>query len=252
MQVQYRETKGGFECIHLPSIDMNSVQDPPQTPSRGHRKQGSSGSNDAPPSRRSIVKKTSKLSFGLGNKDRPKTADKDRDKDKELPSRPSGTTTLATSPSSGSSSFFNVSSHTHTILADGTRSTELNGATAAASPIEETPSRSQTPSKTKVLPPIPRDFALNTPRAISPALPTPLPTGEVGRDMFEIISANTLAVRFEINIVKVSLSVPTCAGTRSTDTLLLFFRFPGYLYTASSSDGLVVTAGSTKCWRAES
>jgi hypothetical protein len=210
MQVQYRETKGGFECIHLPSIDMSSVQDTPPTPSRGHRKQGSSGSNDAAaPPRRSIVKKTSKLSFGLGSRDRPKTADKDKekdkDKDKELPSRPSGTTTLATSPSSGSSSFFNVSSHPHTILADGTRSTELNGATTVGSPTEEASSRSQSPAKTKILPPIPRDFASNTPRATSPAPPTPLPTGEVDRDIFETISANTLAVRFEINIVKVIL-----------------------------------------------
>lgn len=206
MQVQYRETKGGFECIHLPSIDMSSVQDTPPTPSRGHRKQGSSGSNDATATpRRSIVKKTSKLSFGLGNRDRPKTEDKDKDKDKdkELPSRPSGTTTLATSPSSGSSSFFNVSSHPHTILADGTRSTELNGATTVGSPTEEASSRPQSPAKTKILPPIPRDFASNTPRATSPAPPTPLPTGEVDRDIFETISANTLAVRFEINIVKV-------------------------------------------------
>src|ERR1700676_4549322 len=73
MQVQYRETKGGFECIHLPSIDMTTVQETPPTPNHGHRKQGSSGSNEVPPSRRSIVKKTSKLSFGLGSKDRAKT-----------------------------------------------------------------------------------------------------------------------------------------------------------------------------------
>ena len=207
MQVQYRESKGGFECIHLPSIDVTSVQDTPPTPSRGHRKQASSGSNDATPPRRSIVKKSSKLSFGLGTRDRPKSAekekekDKDKDKDKELPSRPSGTTTLATS----SSSFFNVSSHTHTILADGTRSTDLNGATTAGSATEEASPRSQSTHKAKILPPIPRDFASNAPGATSPAPPTPLPTGEVDRDIFESISANTLAVRFEINIVKVSL-----------------------------------------------
>lgn len=204
MQVQYREIKGGFECIHLPSIDVTSVQDTPPTPSRGHRKQGSSGSNETPP-RRSIVKKSSKMSFGLGSRDRSKITDKDKEKDKELPSRPSGTATLATSASSGSSSFFNVSSHTHTILADGTRSTELNGASAAGSATEEASPRSPTPAKTKILPPIPRDFASPNPQVSSPVTPTPLPTGEVGKDIFDTISANTLAVRFEINIVKVSL-----------------------------------------------
>ena len=83
MQVQYRESKGGFECIHLPSIDVTSVQDTPPTPSRGHRKQASSGSNDATPPRRSIVKKSSKLSFDLGTRDRPKSAEKEKDKDKD-------------------------------------------------------------------------------------------------------------------------------------------------------------------------
>lgn len=199
MQVQYRETKGGFECIHLPSIDLSSVQEAPPTPR--HSKQTSSGTEEATTSRRSMVRKTSKLSFGLNSRDRPSTADKEKEKD--LPSRPSGgTNTLHTSPSSGSSSFFNVSSHTHTILAEGTKSQDLNGVTGSG---EEASSKNASPQKPKVLPPIPRDFAATTPRATSPAPPTPLPTGEVDRDVFESISANTLSVRFEINIVKVSL-----------------------------------------------
>jgi hypothetical protein len=32
MQVQYRETKTGFDCIHLPSINISSLQDPHRTP----------------------------------------------------------------------------------------------------------------------------------------------------------------------------------------------------------------------------
>ncbi|KAF8166602.1 kinase-like domain-containing protein, partial [Mycena galopus ATCC 62051] len=61
MQVQYRENKGGFECIHVPSIDVTSVE--PTTPQRSrsrHHQQTSSGSGNPPPSRPSLVKKVSK------------------------------------------------------------------------------------------------------------------------------------------------------------------------------------------------
>lgn len=149
-----------------------------------------------------MVRKTSKLSFGLGNKDRPSTEDKEnkekekgkegeKENEKELPSRPSAT--LTTSPSSGSSSFFNVS-NAHNLLSQQ----ETNGATAGTS------AEAQSPPKAKILPPIPRDFAATTPRATSPAPATPLPTGEVDKDVFETMGASTLSARFEINIVKVS------------------------------------------------
>jgi hypothetical protein len=60
-------------------------------------------------------------------------------------------------------------------------------------------------TKAKILPPIPRDFAATTTtRATSPASATPLPTGEVDKDVFETMGASTLSARFEINIVKVS------------------------------------------------
>lgn len=184
MQVQYRETKTGFECIHMPSIDVASVQ-PPPPPERQHRKRGSAGSNETDTTRRSIVRKASKISFiAKGAKD------KDRDgKEKELPSRPSGGTTLSATASSASSSFFHVSSNAHT---DTARSD-----TVEAVPAPEDIVRSQTPSKGKILPPIPRDLAG------SPQPSNPLPTGEVDPDVFESIGANSLAVRFEINIVKV-------------------------------------------------
>lgn len=211
MQVQYRETKGGFECIHLPSIDLSSVQDSPKTPSR-HQKRGSSGSNDAGQSRRSMARKTSKLSFGLSNKDRPSIEEKEKEKDKtegekgherELLTRPSGDPTLNTSPSSGSSSFFNLVSNAQSVLADANRSQEPNGATVGTSTEDTTP-RSQSPAKAKILPPIPRDFAATAPRATSPAPATPLPTGEVDKDVFETMGASALSARFDINIVKVS------------------------------------------------
>ncbi|KAF7986947.1 hypothetical protein HWV62_12763 [Athelia sp. TMB] len=206
MQVQYRETKGGFECIHLPSIDLSSLNQTPATPSK-HRKQGSTGSSETP--RKSMARKTSKLSFGLGSKDRPATPNPDKEKDdKDLPSRPSGGPSVATSPSAGSSSFFNVSSHTHTIVADAARPQEPNGAAdiTPPTPSDATP-RSGSPAQTKILPPIPRDFAPTSPtsaaRPLSPSPPTPMPTGEVDKEVFESMGNNTLSVRFEINIVKV-------------------------------------------------
>ncbi|CCL98872.1 uncharacterized protein FIBRA_00879 [Fibroporia radiculosa] len=185
MQVQYRETKTGFECIHIPSIDMSTLQTP-RPPERQHRKRGSAGSNETDVTRRSIARKTSKISFGAkGNKDR------DRDvKEKELPSRPSGGTTLSATASSASSSFFHVSSTAHATTGE---TPDL------PSTQQEEPGRPQSPNKGKVLPSIPRDFAPSP----QPMAPAPLPTGEVNPDVFESMGSNSLAVRFEINIVKV-------------------------------------------------
>ncbi|KAF9050634.1 Pkinase-domain-containing protein [Hymenopellis radicata] len=175
MQVQYRDIKTGFECIHLPSIDMSSVE-PPISPSRHHH-QSSTGSGEPSTPRPSIVKKTSKLSFvKKSSKERDASVDKDR---------PSGL-------SSGSSSFFNVSSH-HTTVPE-------NGVTASPSVEIDVSPPSPQPAKTKVLPPIPKDFA---PGATSARSLSPMPTGEVDRDVFETMGNNSLSVRFEINIVKV-------------------------------------------------
>lgn len=201
MQVQYRETKTGFECIHLPSIDISSVQpDPSPTPTiRGrHRKQGSGESTESGPAK-SIVRKASKLSFGVGRKDK----DGGSQREKELPGRPSGGTAFTQTPSSGSSSFFNVSSTTHTVTGDEPttpqqqrRATMDEMATMSAGQGDEIP-RSQSPAAIKTLPPIPRDM---TP---TPTPTLPMPTGEVNRELFEHMGESTLSVRFEINIVKV-------------------------------------------------
>ncbi|KAG1758736.1 hypothetical protein EDD22DRAFT_909065 [Suillus occidentalis] len=184
MQVQYRETRGGFECIHVPSIDISSVPESTQ--------------------------KASKMSFGMKSKERERERERESMKEKELeaplekelPHRPSIGTALSATPSSGSSSFFNVSSNTHTIMADSSRQQDAN-VTVPGTPHEEQrdPFRSQTPVKGKVLPPIPRDFAA-TPQPHAPR-PAPFPTGEVDREVFESIGASSLSVRFEINIIKV-------------------------------------------------
>ncbi|KAJ7218870.1 hypothetical protein B0H12DRAFT_327087 [Mycena haematopus] len=203
MQVQYRENKGGFECIHLPSIDITSVDRPTTPPrQRHHHQQTSSSSGDTPVSRPSLVKKVSKLSFGIRGRDRSRDRDVsvDKERERETQGRPSGVT-LTTTPSSGSSSFFNVASHQPIVAPEPKPAATpiANGmapATLALDGDTTPPPRTASPVsvKSKMLPPIPRDFA---------ASPTPMPTGEVDRDVFESMGNNTLSVRFEINIVKV-------------------------------------------------
>ncbi|KAJ7083980.1 hypothetical protein B0H15DRAFT_402438 [Mycena belliarum] len=221
MQVQYRENKGGFECIHLPSIDMTSV-DRPTTPRHNHHQQTSSGSGDppmspAPPRSGGLVKKVSKLSFAGMRRDKSRDRDlsvdkeRERERDREAPGRPSGTTTLTATPSSGSSSFFNVTSHqpivapepkpAATPIANGTMPPALSLDVDVTPPSPTALPASPASIKSKVLPPIPRDFAAS-PGPMSPS-PTPLPTGEVDQKVFESMGNNTLSVRFEINIVKV-------------------------------------------------
>lgn len=285
MQVQYRETKTGFECIHMPSIDVNSVQ-PEPTPRRSqHRKQGSTGSHETDTTRKSVARKSSKISFGIKNKEREKEKEREREKEgkevkeKELPSRPSGGTILSMTPSSASSSFFHVSS-SHTRDADPARpspitttttnapasiastsaaatqdvaTTSMNDANSTISagtvpltplspiPYEPAPPRSQSPASSKVLPPIPPDSA--TVVSMGATL-SPLPTGEVNQEMFDMISANSLAVRFEVNIVKV------CTSLLVIGVLLTFMfvcRSLGSRYMAFSSEERAVMGGSTIC-----
>ncbi|KAF8966120.1 hypothetical protein BDZ97DRAFT_1729406 [Flammula alnicola] len=214
MQVQYRETKGGFECIHLPSIDISTV-DAETIRNTQHNQQLSFTSGDTSPmtpvhSRPSIVKKASKLSFGMKRdkgKERDQSMDKEKEKEKEkeVSSRPSGGT-LMTTASSGSSSFFNVSSN-HTVIAAPEAQVQTNGLSPPSpnADHEGAPPRSHSPAisnKGKVLPPIPRDFGTRPPSPLRRS-PSPLPTGEVDRELFETMGNNSLSVRFEINIVKV-------------------------------------------------
>ncbi|KAL1742733.1 hypothetical protein HDZ31DRAFT_83937 [Schizophyllum fasciatum] len=217
MQVQYRETKTGFECIHMPSIDLASV-DP-----ASHARETSDGTrrSDTPDAhatpRQSIVKKASKLSFvRRGDKGKERESVRDHDSIKERPSgeqrpegRASNATNLGPTPSSGSSSFFGAStggSNTGvSTIGSGTETGQPThppeGLTVdtAASP------RSHSP-RGKVLPPIPRDFAARaeSTRTASPMPPqSPFPTGGLDKDMFDSMGSNTLSVRFEITVVKV-------------------------------------------------
>ena len=217
MQVQYRDIKGGFECIHLPSIDLTSVET--STNKGGQHLQASSTSGDTSSmipisnSRRSIVRKASKLSFTLKRdkgKEKDHSVDNNKDKDRETAGRPSEATILTT-PSSDSSSFINVASN-HTVVPPQDKETiqmQANGASVLPIDVDTISPVSASPvNKAKVLPPIPRDFAPASPLPVQSPLPahrspSPLPTGEVDRDVFESMGNNSLSVRFEINIVKV-------------------------------------------------
>ena len=214
MQIRYRETRTGFDCIHMPSIDLSSFPVEQQT---RHRKQGSSGSDERTSmiSRR-VTKRPSKLSFRVRGRDREKEKEKEggttAEKERDIPSRPSGGTTLTATPSSESSSFFNVTSHNNPAADANTRSeTESTVVTVQAPEDVPTPVPASPPSVSKTLPPIPRDYA---------GSPTPqhamYHTGEIDEDVFETIGANKLAVRFEINIVKVGISF----GCRSRNVLI--------------------------------
>jgi hypothetical protein len=199
MQVQYRENKGRFECIHLPSIDISYV-DRPSTPQRHHHQQASSGSGDtpaAPTPRPSLVNKVSKLSFGIRGRDRSRDRDLSVDKEREASGGPSGVT-LTRISSSSSSSFFNVTSHQPIAAPEPKLAPVVNGVapTNLAGDVDRPPSRTASPVSVKVLPPIPRDFA---------ASPMQMSPGMVDRDVFESMGNNMLSVRFEINIVKVRI-----------------------------------------------
>jgi hypothetical protein len=216
MQVQYTENKTGFECIHLPSIDMNSIMAPsPRNGSGAHGQHPSDGSSGGT-YRRTITKKASKLSglrIGRGG-------EKGKDREPSIDTvnttgRPSTGPSLVTSPS-GSSSFFNVSTNTHNTVVPseghghegqgqpGTQSGEyLNGLTTPGPDESGSMTVRRSPStKSKVLPPIPRDFGGKSPIPTTPSV-TAMPSGKVDKDVFESMGNNRLSVRFEINIIKV-------------------------------------------------
>jgi hypothetical protein len=161
------------------------------------------------------MKKASKLSFGMKrDKDKGKEHDHE-DRDREPSRRPSGATTIGPTHSSASSSFFNMSSN-QTAATYG--DVHMNGTTTTSANLENAPQyahegssppRSHSPiaqstlsNKSKTLPPIPRDFAVTT--APSPGRTSPLPTSDVGKELFHAMGSSTLGVRFEVNVVKVS------------------------------------------------
>jgi serine/threonine protein kinase KIN1/2 len=213
MQVQYRETKNGFECIHLPSIDLASVE----TPRQSHYQDVSGTASTS----QTLTKKSSKMSFSRRGKERDRERDrepssdtdgKERNSNSIAAPRPSTGTNLTATASSGSSSFFNVNNHAPPTSATSDQQQQQQQQSNGNLEVEnQQQPRSQSPAassvKSKTLPPIPRDFVVGGSSGNagmrSPS-PMPLPTGEVDKELFESIGSNSLSVRFEINIVKVS------------------------------------------------
>lgn len=176
MQVQYRETRTGFECIHLPSIDLSTL-----TEAQTQRYQ----------QQRTIKRKSSKPLKG-------------KEKDLSVPEEKEKTHQGL--PSSGSSSFFN----THLGVPPNANNNQAGGEERPESPQvqpqESDPnlSRQQSSSlssKGKYLPPIPRDFAANTGEHMKET--SQVSPEDSYNEAFNASLQNSLAVRFEVNIVKV-------------------------------------------------
>ena len=241
MQVQYRETKGGYECIHVPSIDINSITET-QAQRYHHQHQRSHAPEGT--TRRSLVHKASKLTF-TGNKGKEKEHDgvaaPEKDKEREAPGRPSATA------SSGSSSFFNVPTATagtasptvpeQPLSTTGIDPSPAFGQAEGSSPVPDDV-RPRSPTKAKFLPPIPRDFAA-PPLTTESSRPT---FGEADKDPFNPSNQGSLSVRFEINIIKVLvLLLPRLTVLTSLRRCL------GSHYMVYNFDEWAGMAGSIKC-----
>ncbi|KAB5588399.1 hypothetical protein CTheo_8161 [Ceratobasidium theobromae] len=167
MQVQYREIRGGFECIHAPSIDLTSLS---SNPTNSDDKEGTP--------RRSVVRKGSRLSFGKRDEKKPVVEEK---KEPPVVSVP------VSVPEKKETSRSSLSFAPKPTAEGRTTPTAVNSA-GTSSPV------SPSPNRTKFLPPIPRDFAQGQGQP-----------GEGADDVWENGINSELCVRFEISIVKVPL-----------------------------------------------
>jgi len=172
MQVQYREIRGGFECIHMPSIDLTSIVNAENT----------AGAEGVP--RRSVVRKGSRISFGKKGPP-PKEGEKEieeKEKDKDKERVPTSRSSLSFAGLKGQAQPDKETGRTTPVPASSTPA----------------PGSPTSPGKTKFLPPIPRDFGNHGEKGTGV-------TPEVAEDVFENGTTNELCVRFEISIVKVPL-----------------------------------------------
>jgi serine/threonine protein kinase KIN1/2 len=172
MQVQYRPTRGGFECLHLPSIEVSAAQ--------GTSTDGANNQKIGPVA--TLRKKTSKLSFGKRRERDTDTASEGKDSGVPPRSPPSPLpASVKQSINRTNSSFFSLNS--------GTRNAILDPDTIGADHSDTEKVLAATPH-TKGLPELPRS-------------PNAFITGEVTDEVFEATGANERSVRFEVNIVKV-------------------------------------------------
>ena len=189
MQVQYREIKGGFECIHIPSIDLSSVHN------------GETATSDLTVQTnttrtRTIARKVSRLSFGR------------KGKDKDLPERPESVATAlgerVPSPSklndAGNVSD-GASTNGQTVPLASARSTNSFDSQKLLAEIPTSPVITPLLPNAKSLPPVPRDYGSAPMPGNDPM--SPKHVGQTNDDVFESTAKNLLCVRFEISIVKV-------------------------------------------------
>ena len=214
MQVQYREVKGGFECLHAPSIDLSSVGGGANLNGHSH---AASGSADSGP-KRTVVRKTSKLSILRKGKEKEKDEEQSSssgaapiNREKELPHRPISSAVAATSTSS---TYLNVpdavpededKDNTPTATKEGspvdkpvevsleeestsnhTLTREEQTPKATSPPVLDAPNPNHGTIRPKHLPQVPRERSRSPPPAAEPRS-----------------DKNDMSVRFDINIVKV-------------------------------------------------
>ena len=229
MQVQYREVKGGFECLHAPSIDLSSVGGP--APNLNGHSHAASGSADSGP-KRTVVRKSSKLSILRKGKEKEKDEEHSSssgtapNREKELPHRPISSAVAGTS---NSSTYLNVpdavtedDDATPTATKEGspidqqpvevsleeestsnhTLTREEQTPKATHPPILDAPNPNHGTIRPKHLPQVPRERSRSPP----PAEARPM-------------DKNDMSVRFDINIVKVIFRYQGYYGT-TADTIL--------------------------------
>lgn len=155
MQVQYRyqEDESGFECVHLPSIDISCVELTPHDYRQNLHQQMPSAFLPIP-----------SVTGGLQPRRRDMSMENNR---------------RSSIVHSSTSSFFTISSNYATSPAITTART---GETLLRTQSSEFGGFTENRA--------PRNFS-------------PIPTGEVDREVFETIGSNPLSVQFKINIVKV-------------------------------------------------
>ncbi|KAF8329805.1 uncharacterized protein EI90DRAFT_2996982 [Cantharellus anzutake] len=187
MQIQHREIKSGFECIHLPSIDLSSIQN------------GEAATSDLTVQTqatrpRTIARKVSRLSFGR------------KGKEKELPERPESVVTALEERAPSSSKLNEAGNVSDGASTNGqgaplssTRSTNsLDSQKLIAETFASPPTPSPHSQNSKSLPPVPRDHNATPTPSSNPAAPK-----QFNEVTFESTAKNVLCVRFEISIVKV-------------------------------------------------
>lgn len=185
--IQYRQIKGGFECVHTPSIDLSSV-------AAGESGGGALGAGGGSMRRKpSMKRKGSKL--GLGGMLSTSTSKEKSAADGELqPPAPVGGSLAADGTSSGESSFLGAATlplPAPTTTTDGTK--QEPGATATA-----------------IVDPLSPPVSPKQGKAGGAALPrTPGPDEEGGNAwMFGGDGMSDMVVRFEVNVIKVSSFPP--------------------------------------------